>query len=93
MIDRLRYKLAQVAGIVAFMQPVQDLRAGGRQTNSQYQFTLWGADLDELSTWVPKAVDVIKHVPGVTDVSTDRDAGRACSSPSPSIGRAHRPTA
>ena len=73
-IDRLRYKLAQVPGIVAFMQPVQDLRAGGRQTDSQYQFTLWGADLNELSTWVPKAVDVIKHVPGVTDVTTDRDA-------------------
>jgi hydrophobe/amphiphile efflux-1 (HAE1) family protein len=73
-IDRLRGKLSNVPGIVSFMQPVQDLRTGGRQTDSQYQFTLWGADLNELSTWVPKAVDVIKQVPGVTDVTTDRDA-------------------
>src|SRR6516225_5968701 len=73
-IDRLRYQLAQVPGIASFMQPVQDLRTGGRQTDSQYQFTLWGADLSELTAWVPKAVDVIKHVSGVTDVSTDRDA-------------------
>ena len=30
------------------MFPAQDVRVGGRQGRSQYQFTLWSSDLDEL---------------------------------------------
>jgi multidrug efflux pump subunit AcrB len=41
-IDRLRAKLHEVAGIRLILTPAQDLRAGGRQTRSQYQYTLWG---------------------------------------------------
>ena len=74
-IDRLRRKLGQVAGIQLFMFPAQDLRVGGRQSNSQYQFTLWSADLDELMKWVPRVTDRIKQVDGVVDVSTDREQG------------------
>ena len=53
----------------------QDLRAGGRQSNSQYQFTLWSADIDELQKWVPRVVDRVKQVPGIVDVTTDREQG------------------
>ena len=53
----------------------QDLRAGGRQSDSQYQFTLWSADIDEINKWVPRAVDRVKQVPGVVDVTTDREVG------------------
>ena len=41
-IARLRPKLAQVPGANVFLQAVQDIRVGGRQGNSQYQFTLAG---------------------------------------------------
>ena len=37
-----------------FMLPAQDVRVGGRQSNSQYQFTLWSADIDELQKLVPQ---------------------------------------
>ena len=39
-IARLRPKLAQVPGASLFLQAVQDIRVGGRQSNAQYQFTL-----------------------------------------------------
>ena len=57
------------------MFPAQDLRVGARQGTSDFQFTLWSHDLDELLKWVPKAVDRVKQVPGVVDVSTDREQG------------------
>src|SRR6185436_16475749 len=74
-VGRLRTKLNQIPGIRVFMFPAQDLRAGGRQSDSQYQFTLWSADIDELQKWVPRVVDRVKQVPGVVDVTTDRDFG------------------
>ena len=47
-INRLRPKLLDVGGMRVFMFPAQDIRAGGRQSSSSYQFTLWDPDLDEL---------------------------------------------
>jgi multidrug efflux pump len=74
-IDRLRPKFARIPGIEVYMFPAQDVRVGGRQGRSQYQFTLWSSDLEELLKWVPKTVDRVKTVPGVVDVSTDREQG------------------
>ncbi|HMK78257.1 MAG TPA: efflux RND transporter permease subunit [Xanthobacteraceae bacterium] len=74
-IDRMRPQFARIPGIEVYMFPAQDVRVGGRQARSQYQFTLWSSDLDELLKWVPKAVERVKGVPGVVDVSTDREQG------------------
>ena len=53
-VARLRAKLDKISGIRVFMVPSQDLRVGARSSNSQYQFTLWSADIDALQKWVPK---------------------------------------
>jgi hydrophobe/amphiphile efflux-1 (HAE1) family protein len=74
-IGRLRGKLNHIPGLRTFLVPAQDLRVGGRQSDSQYQFTLWSSDLDQLQTWVPKVLDRVKQVPGVVDVNTDREQG------------------
>jgi multidrug efflux pump len=74
-IDRLRRTAGQVPGVSLFMFPAQDVRVGGRQTDSQYQFTLWSSDLDELVKWIPRVTDRIKQIGGITDVSTDREQG------------------
>ncbi|HWM47519.1 MAG TPA: efflux RND transporter permease subunit [Xanthobacteraceae bacterium] len=74
-IERLRRRITALPGIQLFMFPAQDLRVGGRQSQSQYQFTLWSPDLDELTKWVPRVQERIRQVPGVTDVSTDREQG------------------
>ena len=74
-IARLRAKLTSIPGIRVFLVASQDLRVGGRQSQSQYQFTLWGPDIDLLQTWVPKVQDRVKQVPGIIDVTTDREQG------------------
>ena len=71
-IDRLRAPLSRIAGMNVFLSAPQDIRSGGRSSNSQYQFTLWDPNFDELVTYVPKVVDRLKQVPGLVDVSTDR---------------------
>ena len=74
-IDRLRAKVATIAGLSVFMVPGADVRAGGRQSKSQYQFTLWGPDLTELQTWTPRVLEAVKAIAGVVDASTDREQG------------------
>jgi len=74
-VAQLRAKLNQIAGIRVFMVPAQDLRVGGRQSDSQYQFTLWSSDIEQLQLWVPRVVDRVKQVPSAIDVTTDREQG------------------
>jgi multidrug efflux pump len=74
-VARLRARLNSIPGIRVFMVPAQDLRVGGRQSDSQYQFTLWSPDIDELQRWVPKVLDRVKDLPGIVDVTTDREQG------------------
>lgn len=75
-IARLRPKLAQVTGAMLFMQPVQDIRVGGRQSNALYQYTLRADSLPELYAWTPKIVEALRHDTSViTDVDTDQQQG------------------
>jgi multidrug efflux pump len=71
-IARLRGKLGQVAGANIFLQAVQDIRVGGRQANSQYQFTLQGDSLPELYAWGPKLLTVLQASKVLTDVDSDQ---------------------
>jgi multidrug efflux pump len=71
-IARLRPKFAGVAGGYLFLVGGQDLRAGGRQSNSQYQYTLLSDDVEELFTWTPKLVQALEHSRVITDVSSDQ---------------------
>jgi multidrug efflux pump len=74
-IDRLRRNLGRVAGIRLFMFAAQDVRAGGRQSDSDYQYTLSSPDLDLLQKWAPIVAKRMETVEGITDVSSDRDPG------------------
>jgi multidrug efflux pump len=71
-IARLRPKLSHVPGATLFLQPVQDLRIGGRASAAQWQYTLQGDDLKELLSWAPKLMDKLKTLPGLADVNTDQ---------------------
>ena len=75
MIDRLRRKLYGVAGIRLFMFAAQDIRTGGRQSDSDYQYTLSSTDLDLLQKWAPMVSKRMETVEGITDISSDRDPG------------------
>ena len=71
-IARLRGKLAQVPGVSLFLQPVQDIRVGGRQSNAQYQFTLQADDLNELRAWEPRIRHALSELPELADLNTDQ---------------------
>ena len=71
-IGRLRGKLAQLTGATMIMQPVQDLRIGGRPSSSQYQFTLRGDNLGDLNDWGPKLVRAMRAMPELTDIRSDQ---------------------
>ena len=69
--NRLRPKLAQVAGASLFLQSAQDLRAGGRSGNAQYQYTLQSDDLALLRQWEPAIRATLSNLTELTDVNTD----------------------
>ncbi|GAB2864337.1 multidrug efflux RND transporter permease subunit MdtC [Pseudoduganella ginsengisoli] len=71
-IARLRPQLAKVTGVSLFLNPVQDLRMGGRSSNATYQYTLQSDNRVDLKTWAAKLADEMKQRPEFTDVDTDQ---------------------
>ncbi len=74
-VTRLRQKTANIPGLTVFFFAMQDVRVGGRQSDASYQYTLWDADYRELLEWAPRVLAAIQKVPGLVDVSTDREQG------------------
>ncbi len=71
-IARLRPQLATVTGVSLFLNPVQDLRMGGRQSNSTYQYTLKSDNIADLRSWAARLAEAMKQQPALTDVDTDQ---------------------
>jgi multidrug efflux pump len=71
-IGRLRPKLNQVAGARLFLQAVQDIWVGGRQSNAQYQYTLQGDDTKAIYQWSPKVEAALQKIPLITEVNLDQ---------------------
>ena len=71
-ISRLRKKLVQVPGAPTFLQPVQDLRVGGRISSALYQYTLQGANVAELNLWADRMLRRLRTVPALTDLNSDQ---------------------
>jgi multidrug efflux pump len=71
-IARLRPQLARVTGVQLFLNPVQDLRMGGRQSNSTYQYTLKSDNRADLRNWATKLADAMKAQKTLIDVDTDQ---------------------
>jgi multidrug efflux pump len=72
---RLRRQLASLAGMSVFVFPMQDVRVGGRYGRSEYQFTLWSADLPTLRRVSGELAERVRALPGLVDVSTDQETG------------------
>jgi multidrug efflux pump len=71
-IARLRTKLSQVAGGRLFLQTVQDIRVGARQSNAEFQFTLQADNTNDLAEWGPKLTAALQRSPVVADVNSDQ---------------------
>jgi multidrug efflux pump len=70
-IARMRGKLARVPGAQTGLQPVQDIRVGGRMSNAQYQYTIQGDNLKDLTAWAPRVEREMRALPALTDVTSD----------------------
>ena len=71
-IARLRPKLAKVPGATLYMQAAQDVRVGGRMSNAQYQFTMRGDNLQDLTAFAPRMLQQLRTIPIIADVSSDQ---------------------
>ena len=70
-INRLREKLKNEPGARLFMVTQSDVRIGGRQSMSAYQYTLQADDTAELRLWEPRIRQVLSTLPELTDVNSD----------------------
>jgi multidrug efflux pump len=69
---RLRGRLSRQAGASLFLQPVQDVRVGGRVSGAAYQYTVQGDDVRELVDWAPRLYAVLRGLPQLADVNSDQ---------------------
>jgi len=70
-INRLRPKLAVVPGATLFLQAVQDVRIGGRQSAAQYQYTIQSDNLQTLDHWGVVLLKTFKGIHQLTDMNSD----------------------
>src|SRR5215467_10085767 len=71
-IRRLGPQLARTQGISLYLQAAQDITIGARLSKTQYQYSLYDADANELTHWAGVFLDKLKTLPGVTDVASDQ---------------------
>ena len=70
-INRLRGRLARIPGATLYLQSVQDIRVGGRASNSQYQYTLRADNLNNLDLWSRRLLDKVRTLPEIRDANSD----------------------
>jgi multidrug efflux pump len=70
-LENLRRRARNVAGIDLYLQPVQDLTIDSNVGPTQYQFALQGSNPDEVNLWAGRLVAQLDKTPQVRDVSAD----------------------
>jgi multidrug efflux pump len=71
-IARLRGKVSHVPGAALYLQPVQDVRVGGRMGGAQYQYTLQADEARDLFEWAPRVLHRLKELKELADVNSDQ---------------------
>ena len=69
---RLRPKLAAVPGANTFLQAVQDIRIGGRNSPAQYQYTITAETTADLMKYGPALLGELRKAPGFQDANSDQ---------------------
>jgi hydrophobe/amphiphile efflux-1 (HAE1) family protein len=72
-VDRLRPQVSNTPGALMYLQVFQDLRIGGRNTATEYQYTLTSDSLKDLNEWGPKLMDAMNKLPEIKDVASDQE--------------------
>ncbi|OAG76575.1 Cobalt-zinc-cadmium resistance protein CzcA [Acetobacter malorum] len=75
LIARVTRKLSHLVGAQFFLMQPGAVRAGARQSNASYQYTLQGESASELYTWTSKLLAALQHHSEFTDLSSDVQQG------------------
>jgi HAE1 family hydrophobic/amphiphilic exporter-1 len=70
-IQRLRPKLNRIPGVNVFLTNPPAIRLGARMARSNYQYTLKGLDMGQLSEFSEKLMEQMRQTPGFVDINTD----------------------
>ena len=71
-IQRLRPQLGRITGLRVFLNPVQELRIGGRSSNSSYQYTLKTDNQADLRNWTRRLSEQMKRDARLTEIDDDQ---------------------
>jgi len=72
-IARLRGPLERIGGLQTVLFSAQDLRGGGRQGGSQFQFVVIAPTVGEMRHWALLMEQRLRETPGILDVTSDQD--------------------
>ncbi len=70
-VENLRRKTREVAGISVYMRPIQNLQLGGRPSKAQYQYVLQSVQAGELNDWALRLQEPMRADPAFRDVTSD----------------------
>ena len=74
-IRRLQSQLANIQGIMLYMQPVQDLTVEDRVSRTQYQYSMEDIDPKEVADWSQKLMQQLRSATALVDVASDQQNG------------------
>ncbi len=72
--ERLRERVAPVAGVTLYLQPTQDLTIDAETGPTEYRASLEGVDSAQITQWMGKLVASLRNAPQVRNVSSDAGA-------------------
>jgi multidrug efflux pump len=70
---RLRPQFARIPGATSWVGAGQDVRVGGRSSDSNYQYTLQSDDYNELRIWSRRLQRALETAPEMVDVTSDQE--------------------
>ncbi len=70
-LESLRQRFREIPGIAVYMQPVQNLRLGGRQSKARFQYTLQSVNAGEMVPWATRLMERMRADPAFRDVTSD----------------------
>jgi len=77
LMERLRRRAQEVAGITLYLQPVQDLTIDAESGPTQFRLSLESADTATVVEWAGKLAEKLRSVKEVRNVVSDADASGA----------------
>ena len=72
--QRLRERVASVAGVTLYLQPTQDLTIDAETGPTEYRVSIGGVDSAQVNAWTHKLVERLKTEPRVRNATTDAGA-------------------